>query len=164
MAISNTQSTAMRIGPPIPPRRVQSAPTRRRRALVQPLLAAYAAVPDVAAAAVSGSVARGAADRWSDVEMMVFWSRPPGDQERRQSAQRARAEDRPFFPIDADDRDWRDDISAGGEGLRVEVTHAIAATADEQLNRLLEVCEPDHPLLNLDQGIIDAVPAHGSTL
>jgi len=43
-----------------------------REGLARPLLAAYAAVPDVAAVALSGSAARGTADRWSDVEITVF--------------------------------------------------------------------------------------------
>jgi hypothetical protein len=75
-----------------------------REGFVQPLLAAYAAVSDVAAVALSGSAARGAADRWSDVESMAFWSRPPGE------------------------------------------------------------FDPDPRLLNFAQGVLDAVPAHGSAL
>lgn len=44
--------------------------------------ATYAQVPAVAAALVAGSAARGHADRSSDIELFVAWSRPPTDEER----------------------------------------------------------------------------------
>src|SRR5215216_2716534 len=42
----------------------------------------YAANPRVAAVMVGGSVARGLADRYSDLELGIFWAAPPPDAER----------------------------------------------------------------------------------
>ena len=43
---------------------------------------AYAANPHVVAVIVSGSTGRGHADRYSDIEVGVFWRRPPTDADR----------------------------------------------------------------------------------
>src|SRR5215831_17647677 len=49
---------------------------------------AYASDAGVAAVAVGGSTARGCADRHSDVELAVWWSHAPTDDQRRQAAER----------------------------------------------------------------------------
>lgn len=135
-----------------------------REELVRPLLAACAATPGVDEVALSGSAARGTADRWSDVEVMVFWSRPPGEEERRAAAESAGAEVRRCFPFDEAEQVWCDDLSAGPDRLLVEVTHALVATAEENLDRLLGRFDPDPMLLNFAQGVLDAVPARESAL
>jgi hypothetical protein len=135
-----------------------------REGLVQPLLAAYAAAPDVAAVALSGSAARRAADRWSDVEVMVFWSRPPGEAERVELAESAGAAVRRCFAFDEPEQVWADDLGVGPDELLVEVTHMLVSTAEEQLDRLLRRFDSDPLLLNFAQGVLDAVPAHGSAL
>jgi hypothetical protein len=135
-----------------------------RDGLVRPLLAAYAATPEVAAVALSGSAARRTADRWSDVEIMVFWSRPPGEAERREAAESADAMVRRCFAFDPGEEVWADDLSVGPDGVLVEVTHILVATAEEHLDRLLRQFDPDPLLLNFAQGVVDALPAHGSAL
>ena len=135
-----------------------------REGLVRALLDAFAANPEVAAAALSGSTARGTADRWSDIEVMVFWSRPPTDEARTDAARAGGAAIRRLYAYDADEQIWCDDLSAGPEQILVEVTHCLVATAEEQLDRLLEQCVPEPLLLNFAQGVVDAVPAHGSEL
>lgn len=135
-----------------------------RQELVQPLLAAYAATPDVAAAALSGSAARRRSDRWSDVEIMVFWSRPPGEAERAGLAEGAGATVRRCFPFDEGEQIWADDLAVGPDDMLVEVTHLLVSSAEQQLDRLLRRFDPDPLLLNFAQGVVDAVPAHGSAL
>ena len=44
---------------------------------------AYARNPNVAAVLIAGSSARGHADRWSGIELMVARHQPPSDAERR---------------------------------------------------------------------------------
>ena len=68
--------------------------------------------------------------RCRDDGLLVASARRPGAP---QWAKRGGAEVRRFFPFDADERVWCDDLSVGGEGVLVEVTHALVATADEQL-------------------------------
>jgi len=95
---------------------------------------------------------------------MVFWTRPPDEEERRQLAERAGAEARRLFEFDARERIWCDDLSVGAQAVLVEVTHALVTTGEDQLGRLLDECDPDPLLLNFAQGVVDAVPVHGSAL
>jgi hypothetical protein len=63
--------------------------TRWRTSLAQAVAIAYAADPQVAAVALGGSVARGWADRHSDIEIYVFWENPPSDSGRLDAVERA---------------------------------------------------------------------------
>jgi hypothetical protein len=60
-----------------------------RAALGQAIAAAYAVDPKVGAVALGGSVARGWADRHSDIELFVFWHDPPSDTDRFNAVSRA---------------------------------------------------------------------------
>jgi predicted nucleotidyltransferase len=60
-----------------------------RRTLGERVAAAYAADPNCAAVAIAGSVARGWADRHSDVEVDVYWREPPADADRIAAIERA---------------------------------------------------------------------------
>jgi hypothetical protein len=51
-------------------------------AVAHRIAAAYRTNPNVQAVMVSGSVARGYADQYSDLEIGVFWATPPSDAER----------------------------------------------------------------------------------
>ena len=57
-------------------------PTKSRRALAAQVAAHYADSPKVAAIVMAGSIARGWADRHSDIELDVYWSEPPEDTDR----------------------------------------------------------------------------------
>src|SRR6266567_3714923 len=61
-----------------------------RLVLAQKLAPHYCANPKVAAVAVTGSVALGYADRFSDLDLAVFWSLAPTVQERKEIIKRAR--------------------------------------------------------------------------
>ena len=61
-----------------------------RYALAQKLAPYYCANPNVAAVAVEGSVARGYADRSSDIDLVVFWTKPPTEKQRRDIIKHAR--------------------------------------------------------------------------
>nr|AIA11288.1 Unknown Function [uncultured bacterium] len=53
------------------------------RVVAQHIAAAYRDNPNVQAVMVGGSVARGHADHYSDLELGVFWSQPPSEAERK---------------------------------------------------------------------------------
>ncbi len=57
--------------------------TQLRLALAHKIAPAYAADPKVAAVVLAGSVGRGTADNFSDIEIDVFWKAAPTDDERR---------------------------------------------------------------------------------
>ncbi|HET8850941.1 MAG TPA: nucleotidyltransferase domain-containing protein [Ktedonobacteraceae bacterium] len=57
--------------------------SRWREALAQQIASHARANPKVAALVVEGSVARGYADGFSDLDLAVFWAEPPTAKERR---------------------------------------------------------------------------------
>src|SRR6266699_4371793 len=61
-----------------------------RYALAQKLAPYYCTNPKVAAMAVEGSVARGYADGSSDIDLVVFWTKPPTEKQRRDIIKQAR--------------------------------------------------------------------------
>src|SRR5215467_2489918 len=71
-------------------RSLMNEESRWRYTLAQQIAPHYSANPKVAAVAVEGSVARGYADRSSDLDLAVFWSEPPTAKERRDTFTRAR--------------------------------------------------------------------------
>src|SRR5215211_2830828 len=61
----------------------------KRRALAEIVAPEYAANPKVAGVLLAGSVARGLADGFSDIEIDIYWHTPPTDQDRRAPIERA---------------------------------------------------------------------------
>src|SRR5690349_7308634 len=59
-----------------------NAASQWRLALARRVAAHYSDNPKVAAVIVGGSVSRGHADRYSDIEIGAFWHQPPIDAER----------------------------------------------------------------------------------
>ncbi|MEU4195826.1 nucleotidyltransferase domain-containing protein [Kribbella sp. NPDC026611] len=119
-----------------------------RRTAVAPVLAAYAGTDGVDAVMLGGSTARGDADRWSDVEVGVFWSRRPTMTERLAPAPSVR----PGTPEDSGSP-WYDYLSL--DGLAVDVEHALSSAVEETLDRVLGAGVPDPSGLGLLKGLVD---------
>lgn len=115
-----------------------------RRAVAARYAAAYAAAPDVTAVILGGSTGRGHADRWSDVELGVFWAAPPTEEQRRAGA--ADAHEARFCDFDTETRAWYDDLWHGapaGRGLLIEAVHTTVADAHAVLDKLQGDPDPE---------------------
>lgn len=101
-------------------------------------------IPDVAVAVVGGSVARGCADAYSDLEIGLVWREPPSESVKRRLME-------PFGYVDDDT------VFVGGrsisDGFKVDIIHAtlhdvVAALAGEpdagELREFLWTCVPLH--------------------
>jgi len=73
---------------------------------------------NVAAVVVAGSVGRGRADAHSDLELDVYWHRPPTDEERLAPIRAAGDQVRQFWAYEPVDAEWSEELTADG----VEVT------------------------------------------
>lgn len=100
---------------------------------VRPLLTAYAGTPGVDAVMLGGSTARGDADRWSDVEVGVFWSRPPAAEPQVSTL----------------------------DGLTIEFVHTLTSEVEQTLDAVLRQHQHDGPSLSLLKGIMDGREAAG---
>lgn len=110
-------------------------PNRERIALARRLAAALAALPGVRAVALGGSVATGAADGGSDIDLYCYGDRIPAVEERRAlvrdlgAAPGAEVGNSFFEPGD----EWRD----AGSGVAVDVMYRLCPWAEDRLDAVL---------------------------
>jgi hypothetical protein len=103
----------------------------RRVAIAESMAPVYAAHDGVAAVLLAGSVARGLADGRSDLEVDVYWHRPPSDDERRGIVDAARWE---WVYAEEDEHEWADGVRL--DGVKVDVSQFTTATIETYLDDL----------------------------
>ena len=111
-----------------------------RYALAQKLAPYYCANPRVAAVAVEGSVARGYADRSSDIDVVVFWSKPPTEKQRRDIIKQAGGRHWQFVPSNVEEGCWLEQFEVAG--VAIDVRHMGIETTERILADVLEQCDP----------------------
>jgi len=139
-----------------------TAASRWRFALAGSLATWYARNADVAGVLVGGSTARGQADRFSDLELMVLWSTPPTDGARGEAIDAAWGDLHQLYPYDEASAVWedvyfmgRDTADRAQSGCLVEVSHYLVATLSALINRVIDQADADETLLNLMAGLAD---------
>jgi len=116
----------------------------------------------VRAALVGGSVSHGCADRYSDIELGIFWSTVPSDDERRATIARASGVLTQFSAYDA-----RQEGAAEAYTLRgvvIEARHRLVTTVAQFLGDVLERHDTAVPKQQLLAVIHHAIPIAGTTL
>jgi len=137
---------------------VAADPVAVRKAIADRVAEAYRADPHVAAVLVAGSVARGLADELSDIELDVYWSRPPTPEERAAAVEGAGWE-RVYDEVD--EHEWADGLAA--DGVKVDVSGFTTATIEEYLAAAL-AGDTEPELQVRVTAIRDGHPLHGQDL
>lgn len=141
--------------------------------LVQGIVPLYAANPHVAAVLVGGSTARGQADRYSDIELGVFWQQPPTETERQEAAAglSPMSDLLYLYPYDPVEEVWCDDFMLGRaqfnqpkSGILLEVVHYTVDFIERTFVEVLEKHNPDPLKQNLIAGILDGIPQYNHEL
>jgi hypothetical protein len=114
--------------------------SRWRYALAQQIASHAHAHPKVAAVLVEGSVARGYADRFSDIDLAVFWAEPPTAQERRDIVTRAGGSYRHPWPSHREAAGWSERNER--EGVPIDVRHTTVQATEDLLATVLEHADP----------------------
>jgi len=142
--------------------------SRWRQALARQIAPVYVANPKVAAVLVGGSSARGHADRYSDIEIGVFWHEPPTDTDRRAAVEQTGGDWIRLYPFDADEQVWSDDYTIGRaapdqpqSGILIETCHYTTRFMDTVLRDVLERHDPADLKQNLISGVLTGMPLHG---
>jgi hypothetical protein len=130
-------------------------PVARRLQIARRAARAYQADPAVAAVLVAGSVARGLADDTSDIELDVYWSRPPTVQQR-QAAVEGAGWHRVY--AEEDENEWADGLMAGG--VKIDVSGFVTTTIDDYLDRVAGG-DPEAELQVRITALLDGVVVHG---
>ena len=99
------------------------------RCAAQQLADRYAATGNVAAVVLAGSLGRGRADAFSDVELDVYWAQSPSDDQRQAPALALKGEITALWPYDAEDAEWSEDVRV----LGVDVT--VSGFAVDEIDR-----------------------------
>ncbi len=136
--------------------------SRWRRALAERYAGGYGHLPGVRAVLLSGSVARGIADRYSDIELMVFWDRAPRERLRRLAAEAGGGALAARHPYDRDNHEWADDVLVCG--VEIQVSHRTVPGTERWLADVLERASPDLVKQDLIALIRMAVVLHGDGL
>lgn len=119
-----------------------------RYVLAQQIAAHARANPNVAAVLVEGSVAKDCADRFSDLDLAVIWTRPPSARERSDLVPQAGRRHRHPSPSHQEAGDWveqsiRDRVTIDVRHTTIQATeHLLAAVlehADARLARQQDV-------------------------
>jgi hypothetical protein len=126
-----------------------------RLALAQQLAPYYRANPKVAAVVVEGSVAQGFADRFSDIDLAVFWTKPPTRKERREVSEQAGGSHWHPLPSNHIRNSWLEHFDVGG--VSVDVRHLIAGMIEGTLADVLERADPSLPKQQLIAALFSAL-------
>ena len=139
--------------------------------LVRELARIYTADPRVLAVMAGGSVARGCADEYSDVEIGVFWDKPPSDEDRRDAARRMGGEIWRFDPSGGDRASEHIGLSEATVGSRlylgtamVSPIHITVGTAEEWIGALVDDFDTDLHKYELAAAVRYGVPVYGHDL
>ena len=148
---------------------ITNEPSRWRQTLAQRIAPVYASYPHVAAVIVSGSTARGHADKYSDIEIGVFRHEPPTDVARQEAVERSGGDLVRLYPHDPGYNVWSDDFMIGRSapdhaksGVLVEVGHYTTAHIELTLDAVVQHYDADEEKQNVLAGIMDAIPLHGA--
>lgn len=140
-----------------------------RKELVKQAAGIYVANPHVDAIILGGSTARNHADKFSDIEIGVFWHQPPTDKERDEMARRTGGDVLRLYPYDEQEQVWSDDLMLGrksiaevNSGVLLEVAHYTNKFVEDTLEEVLVKHNADELKQNLISGILDGVPLKAS--
>ena len=145
---------------------------------------AYAVDSDVAAVYLAGSVARGWADRFSDIELDVFWHRPPRDIQRQAALERAGAVVHVDWSSPPDETTYRQLLVQHNgqlsqiwpyeelewsehyyvDGVNIGVSAFLVETMECWLADMVERCDTDDDKHMRVAALQHAVPLHGREL
>lgn len=152
----------------MPPQPLTTGSDWRRR-IAEKIAPAYARNPNIACILLGGSTARGQADRYSDIEIGVFWHTPPTDDDRRQAAALIPQAEARHYPYEAAEDAWADDLilrlpvpGHKANGVLVEVVHYTIAGMQRALNAVLDDFDTDLGKQNLVSALVDGMHLTGS--
>lgn len=138
---------------------IENREITRRRALAEHAAQHYAANPQVAAVLLAGSVARGTADQYSDIELDIFWLAEPDNAGRLAPIAHAGGT---LLYQEADANEWADGFLIGG--VKVDTSQFLVSTAEQWLADLADRADPEAEKQLLIAAIQHGEPLHGHWL
>lgn len=110
--------------------------TRWRYALAQRIAASYARNPNAQVVMIAGSVGRGVADHFSDIEIDVYYAEPPTEAERRAAVEGSGGV---LEGLDEDEDEWEEQMNIGG--VHAATSTFLIATMERYLHAVVDQAE-----------------------
>ena len=139
--------------------------------LAQELARIYSEDSRVRAVMAGGSVSRGCADEYSDVEIGVFWDAAPSEEDRRDAVRRMGGEVWKFDPSGGNRASEHIGLSGATVGSRrylgtamVSPVHITVGTAEEWIGALIDDLDTDPQKYELAAAVRYGVPIYGHDL
>ena len=131
-------------------------------AIARKLASLYYDNAKVAAVVVAGSVGRGLADRFSDLEMDVYWWRAPTDADRVAVIERAQGKVTYFWAYSEAEAEWGEEYLL--DGLWVGISSFLVASIDRFIADVVGNADPS-PLKQMRLSALrEGVVLHGSEI
>ncbi|HEU4742639.1 MAG TPA: hypothetical protein VFS50_13685 [Meiothermus sp.] len=124
--------------------------------------AAYTTHPRARAAMVSGSVADGLSDFYSDVDMMVYYQVLPSEEEFSQARAQNRGSERKWFVGNRAEGTVMEAYSVGG--VEVQIVHYTLEAWEKQMAVVLEQHDVSTPLHKALSGMLKGIPLYGEPI
>ena len=119
--------------------------------------AVYVGNPKVVSVAISGSVGRGWADAYSDIELDVYWQEPPTDAERLAAIEGVNGRILMFEPFQDDE--WSEDYLVGD--MQMDLSHFLVRTIDQYLDDVLLRFDTAVLKQLRHSALVESTPLHG---
>ena len=136
----------------MPGSRDSRSPSGWRLTLAQRIAAAYAADANARVVMIAGSTGRGAADRWSDIEVDVYYDEPPTEESRRAAAA---ASSGTLVSLGEDHDEWEERLDF--DGFHAHSSTFLVSTMERYLDEVLErwstASEPQSRLFSLQHAV-----------
>jgi hypothetical protein len=133
--------------------------TRWRFALAQQIAASYARNPNAQVVMIAGSVGRGRTDRYSDIEVDVYYTEPPTEAERTAAVEGCGGLVEKF---DEDDDEWEEQMLVGG--FHAASSTFLIATLERYLTEVVDQCLIAPPAQTRLYSLQHAVTVKGEAL
>ena len=135
--------------------------TRAVRALAERVAETYLDRTDPRAILLVGSGATGGIDRFSDVDMLLYYDGVPADTDLAAARQQLGAEN-------YSGTNWPDGMGFSErydvDGIHCQLGHAVIAGWEREIDRLVDELELDPALLKEVSGLFEGRPLHGEDL
>ncbi|HEY9634016.1 MAG TPA: nucleotidyltransferase domain-containing protein [Coleofasciculaceae cyanobacterium] len=136
--------------------------SEQRFAIAKRNAAAYLTIPKVRAIGVAGSVARGQADAYSDIDMSIYYEELPSEEELKVAYEQNQGSD---YRVYANERESGAVVEQYFvQGIKCDFGHVTIERFEGDMEMLLEQCDPDNLELKVLEGIVDMLPLHGAEL
>jgi hypothetical protein len=130
--------------------------------LVKRNLKAYIANPKTKAAMITGSVAEGLCDEYSDCDVMLYYDELPSEQELNLARQQNQGSE--FVEVLGDRQEGAFGETFLIKGIECQFAHATITQWEKEISSILEEFDVQSPIIKGMSGILIGIPLYGETL